>query len=66
MGFTKLGLSDQILKGVSSAGYDTPTPIQALAIQPALEGKDIIGCAQTGHREDSGIRPPHAAPVVAA
>jgi ATP-dependent RNA helicase RhlE len=48
MGFTKLGLSDQILKGVSSAGYNVPTPIQALAIQPALEGKDIIGCAQTG------------------
>jgi len=48
MSFTKLGLSDQILKGVVSAGYNAPTPIQALAIQPALEGKDIIGCAQTG------------------
>ncbi len=48
MGFTKFGLSDQILQGVLAAGYATPTPIQSLAIQPALEGKDIIGCAQTG------------------
>lgn len=48
MSFTKFGLSDHILKGVQAAGYTTPTPIQSLAIQPALEGKDIIGCAQTG------------------
>jgi len=48
MGFTKLGLSDQLLQGVRSAGYETPTPIQTLAIRPVLEGKDVIGCAQTG------------------
>ncbi len=48
MGFSKLGLSDQILQGVRAAGYATPTPIQSMAIQPALAGRDIIGCAQTG------------------
>jgi ATP-dependent RNA helicase RhlE len=48
MGFTKFGLSDHVLKGVTAAGYTTPTPIQALAIRPVLEGRDLIGCAQTG------------------
>ena len=48
MGFTTFGLSDHIMQGIRSAGYTTPTPIQSLAIRPALEGKDIIGSAQTG------------------
>jgi len=48
MGFTKLGLSDQLMQGILTAGYTTPTPIQSAAIPAALEGKDIIGCAQTG------------------
>jgi len=48
MGFTTLGLNDRIIKGVHAAGYTVPTPIQSMAIQPALEGRDIIGCAQTG------------------
>jgi ATP-dependent RNA helicase RhlE len=48
MGFNRFGLSDHVLKGVSAAGYTTPTPIQALAIGPVLEGRDLIGCAQTG------------------
>jgi ATP-dependent RNA helicase RhlE len=48
MGFTEFGLSDQIIKGVHAEGYTTPTPIQSLAIQPALAGKDVIGRAQTG------------------
>jgi ATP-dependent RNA helicase RhlE len=48
MGFTTLGLSDQILQGVRAAGYSSPTPIQSLAIRPALAGKDIIASAQTG------------------
>ncbi|MEX2191751.1 MAG: DEAD/DEAH box helicase, partial [Bacteroidota bacterium] len=45
---TTLGLSDQILQGVTATGYTVPTPIQKLAIQPAAEGRDVIGCAQTG------------------
>jgi ATP-dependent RNA helicase RhlE len=48
MGFTKFGLSDHIMQGIRAAGYTAPTPIQSLAIRPALAGKDIIGCAQTG------------------
>jgi ATP-dependent RNA helicase RhlE len=48
MGFTTLGLSDRLLQGVQAAGYTVPTPIQSLAIRPILEGKDLIGCAQTG------------------
>ncbi len=48
MGFTSLGLSDHILKGIQAAGYTVPTPIQSRAIAPALEGRDIIGIAQTG------------------
>jgi ATP-dependent RNA helicase RhlE len=48
MAFTKFGLSDHIIQGIGKAGYTAPTPIQSLAIRPALAGKDIIGCAQTG------------------
>ena len=48
MGFSKFGLSDQIMQGVRAVGHTVPTPIQMLAIQPALAGEDIIGCAQTG------------------
>ncbi|CAN5194561.1 DEAD/DEAH box helicase [soil metagenome] len=48
MNFADLGLSDELLKAVTEAGYDTPTPIQAQAIPPVLMMKDIIGIAQTG------------------
>ena len=46
--FTDLGLSAPILKALTQEGYDTPTPIQAKAIPPLLEGKDLLGIAQTG------------------
>jgi len=48
MKFADLGLSDELLKSVLDAGYDTPTPIQAQAIPPVLMMKDLIGIAQTG------------------
>jgi ATP-dependent RNA helicase RhlE len=48
MGFTAFGLSDHVLQGVRAAGYTSPTPIQSLAIRPAIAGKDIIASAQTG------------------
>jgi len=48
MNFADLGLSDELLRAVTEAGYDTPTPIQAQAIPPVLMMKDIIGIAQTG------------------
>jgi superfamily II DNA/RNA helicase len=48
MSFADLGLSDELLKAVTTAGYDTPTPIQAQAIPSVLMMRDIIGVAQTG------------------
>ncbi len=46
--FTDLNLNPKVLKAVAEAGYETPTPIQAGAIPPALEGRDVLGIAQTG------------------
>ena len=46
--FSSLGLSPKVLSAVTDAGYTTPTPIQAGAIPHALEGKDVLGIAQTG------------------
>lgn len=46
--FSDLSLNPKVLKAIAEAGYDTPTPIQAGAIPPALEGRDVLGIAQTG------------------
>ena len=46
--FSDLNLNTKILKAIDEAGYETPTPIQAGAIPAALEGKDVLGIAQTG------------------
>ena len=46
--FTDLNLDTKVLKAIADAGYETPTPIQAGAIPPTLEGKDVLGIAQTG------------------
>ncbi|MFY0309113.1 DEAD/DEAH box helicase [Leisingera sp. D0M16] len=46
--FTDLNLNPKVLKAIEEAGYETPTPIQAGAIPPALEGRDVLGIAQTG------------------
>jgi superfamily II DNA/RNA helicase len=48
MDFSNLGLSTDLLRAVSDAGYTTPTPIQAEAIPEVLGGRDILGIAQTG------------------
>ncbi len=48
VGFHALGLSEALLQDVAHAGFASPTPIQERAIPPALAGRDIIGCAQTG------------------
>ena len=48
MKFDELGLSQKVLTAVETSGYTTPTPIQAEAIPPALQGRDILGIAQTG------------------
>ena len=48
MKFSELGLSEKVLKAVEASGYDTPTPIQQQAIPHALQGRDVLGIAQTG------------------
>lgn len=46
--FADLGLSEGLLEGLHAMGFHEPTPVQAKAIPPVLQGKDLIGCAQTG------------------
>ena len=48
MTFDELNLIDPILKALKEEGYTNPTPIQAQAIPSLLQGKDLLGCAQTG------------------
>ncbi|HEX9575098.1 MAG TPA: DEAD/DEAH box helicase, partial [Myxococcales bacterium] len=48
MQFRDLGLSDKALGALERAGFEAPTPVQAQAIPPALQGKDVIGSAATG------------------
>ena len=46
--FAELGLSGPVLRAVTKANYEEPTPIQAQAIPEALNGRDIVGASQTG------------------
>ena len=46
--FNELKLDRRILDAVAKEGYTQPSPIQRQAIPPAIEGRDILGCAQTG------------------
>ena len=48
MSFESLGLTGPILSALRACGYHAPTPIQLQAIPPALEGRDVLGAAQTG------------------
>ncbi|PVA11858.1 DEAD/DEAH box helicase [Pelagivirga sediminicola] len=53
--FSDLNLNPKVLKAVEEAGYTSPTPIQAGAIPPALEGRDVLGIAQTGTGKTAGF-----------
>ena len=46
--FSDLNLDEKVLKAIVETGYETPTPIQAGAIPHALQGRDVLGIAQTG------------------
>jgi len=46
--FAQLGLSENLLQGLADVGYETPSPIQAECIPVLLEGRDLLGMAQTG------------------
>ena len=48
MRFSDLHLSPSLLRAIQEEGYDKPTPIQARAIPPVAEGRDVLGIAQTG------------------
>ncbi|MCB1694120.1 MAG: DEAD/DEAH box helicase, partial [Pseudomonadales bacterium] len=58
MNFTDLGLSAELLRAVSEAGYSEPTPIQQNAIPVILEGRDIMAGAQTGTGKTAGFTLP--------
>ena len=48
MTFEQLNIEPRIVRALSALGYKAPTPIQQRAIPPALKGRDVLGCAQTG------------------
>lgn len=58
MSFRSLGLSEPLLRAISKKGYETPSPIQAKAIPPVLEGKDVLASAQTGTGKTAGFTLP--------
>ncbi|MDR2196299.1 MAG: DEAD/DEAH box helicase, partial [Gallionellaceae bacterium] len=58
MSFATLGLSEAILRAVSERGYTDPTPIQAQAIPVVLQGRDLMGGAQTGTGKTAGFTLP--------
>jgi ATP-dependent RNA helicase RhlE len=58
MSFESLGLRAELLRAVSEKGYSEPTPIQRQAIPPILDGRDIMGGAQTGTGKTAGFTLP--------
>ncbi len=60
MDFSELKMNKNICRALREVGYEQPTPIQCKAIPPVLEGRDLMGCAQTG----TGKTCAFAAPVI--
>jgi len=58
MSFASLGLSTPILDAIAEQGYETPSPIQVQAIPAVLQGKDVMGAAQTGTGKTAGFTLP--------
>lgn len=58
--FREFGLSKSLMRALNESEYKLPTPIQIAAIPPILEGRDVLGCAQTG----SGKTAAFALPVI--
>ena len=56
--FDSLGLRPELLRAVADQGYTLPTPIQARAIPAILDGKDLLGAAQTGTGKTAGFTLP--------
>ena len=65
--FSDLNLNPKVLKAIAEAGYENPTPIQAGAIPPALDGRDVLGiCDADDHRPCAGSRTGADAPFAGA
>ncbi|MCE2927520.1 MAG: DEAD/DEAH box helicase [Rickettsiales bacterium] len=64
--FLSLGLPQPLLDALKRINFNTPTPIQAQAIPPALEGKDILGSAQTGTGKTGAFGIPLVAKLLAS
>ncbi len=58
MSFESLGLRSELLRAISEKNYSTPTPIQSQAIPIILEGRDLMGGAQTGTGKTAGFTLP--------
>lgn len=58
MSFASLGLRSELVKAVADQGYTEPSPIQAKAIPPILEGRDVMAAAQTGTGKTAGFSLP--------
>ncbi len=61
--FAELGLPDDLLAAIELLGYEKPSPIQAKAIPPALEGKDILGLSATGSGKTAAFALPALAGI---
>jgi ATP-dependent RNA helicase RhlE len=64
--FAELDLAPEVLHAVLDAGYTHPTPIQQQAIPLALEGRDLIGLAQTGTGKSAGFTLPIVLNLISA
>ena len=58
--FADLGLRPELLDALRSRGYERPTPIQARSVPHLLEGRDLLGVAQTGTGKTAAFALPHA------
>ncbi len=63
--FAELGIAGSLLKTVSAAGFAEPKPIQAQAIPPFLEGRDVLGIAQTGSGKTAAFALPILSRIMA-
>jgi len=66
MTFESLGLSQPVVQALAVKGYESPTPIQAQAIPTVLEGRDLLGIAQTGTGKTAAFMLPSIDRLVAS
>ena len=62
--FDQLGLAEPLLRAVTDVGYEVPTPIQARTIPALLQGRDLIGQAQTGTGKTAAFALPLLRPSI--